>query len=79
VAAGGPKVPEALLEQLAPGGRLVIPVGEGRNVQRLLRVIRTTDGRFHEEELGDVRFVPLIGAQGWIPEASEWNGRPHEP
>ena len=79
VAAGGPKVPEALLEQLATGGRLVIPVGEGRNVQRLLRVTRGADGRFHEEELGDVRFVPLIGAQGWMAEASEWNGRPAQP
>ena len=79
VAAGGPKVPEALLDQLAPGGRLVIPVGEGRSVQRLLRVTRGADGRFHEEELGDVRFVPLIGAQGWMAEPSEWNGRPAQP
>ena len=74
VAAGGPKVPEALRDQLAPGGRLVIPVGDGRTVQRLLRVTRAADGRLHEEELGDVRFVPLIGAQGWMPEPSEWNG-----
>ena len=79
VAAGGPKVPEALLEQLAPGGRLVIPVGEGRSVQRLLRVTRAADGRLHEEELGDVRFVPLIGAQGWMAEPIEWNGRPSQP
>jgi protein-L-isoaspartate(D-aspartate) O-methyltransferase len=65
VAAGGPKVPEALLDQLAPSGRLVIPVGEGRSVQRLLRVTRGADGRLRQEELGDVRFVPLIGTQGW--------------
>lgn len=65
VAAGGPEVPPALLDQLAPGGRLVIPVGEGRGLQRLLRVTRGADGRVHEEELGDVRFVPLIGEQGW--------------
>ena len=76
VAAGGPKVPEALLDQLAPGGRLVIPVGEGRSVQRLLRVTRGADGRLREEELGDVRFVPLIGTQGWTAEPTEWNGRP---
>ena len=76
VAAGGPRVPAALLEQLAPGGRLVIPVGEGRSVQRLVRVTRAADGQLHEEELGDVRFVPLIGAQGWMPESTEWNGRP---
>ena len=79
VAAGGPKVPGALLDQLAPGGRLVIPVGEGRNVQRLIRVTRGADGRFHEEELGDVRFVPLIGTQGWTAEPSEWDGRPSRP
>jgi protein-L-isoaspartate(D-aspartate) O-methyltransferase len=76
VAAGGPKVPEALLDQLVPGGRLVMPVGEGRGVQRLLRVTRGPDGRLHQEELGDVRFVPLIGVQGWMPEPSEWSGRP---
>ena len=65
VAAGGPKAPEALLDQLAPGGRLVIPVGEGRGVQQLLRITREADGSLRREDLGDVRFVPLIGAQGW--------------
>jgi protein-L-isoaspartate(D-aspartate) O-methyltransferase len=75
VAAGGPKVPDALLQQLAPGGRLVIPVGEGRDVQRLVRVTRAADGQLHEEQLGDVRFVPLIGVQGWMPDSTEWNGR----
>ena len=72
-------MPETLRDQLATGGRLVIPVGEGRSVQRLVRVTRGADGRFHEEELGDVRFVPLIGAQGWMAEPSEWNGRPTQP
>jgi len=76
VAAGGPTVPKALLDQLAPGGRLVIPVGEGRGVQQLLRVTREADGRLRREALGDVRFVPLIGAQGWTTEPAEWNGRP---
>ena len=76
VAAGGPKVPEALLDQLAPGGRLVMPVGEGRGFQQLLRMTRETDGSLRREELGDVRFVPLIGAQGWTAEPAEWNGRP---
>jgi len=74
VAAGGPKVPEALLEQLAPGGRLVIPVGEGRGLQQLLRVTRGIDGRFRREELADVRFVPLIGAEGWAGESTETRG-----
>jgi protein-L-isoaspartate(D-aspartate) O-methyltransferase len=63
VAAGGPEVPKALLEQLAPGGRLVIPVGE--TTQELVRIVREEDGGFRRESLGEVRFVPLIGEQGW--------------
>ena len=63
VAAGGPEIPKALLEQLAPGGRLVIPVGP-EDVQVLVRITRE-DGGFRREELSDVRFVPLIGEQGW--------------
>lgn len=67
VAAGGPGVPEALLAQLADGGRLVIPVGRDQSNQVLVRVTR--DGsRFRREELTPVRFVPLIGAQGWTEE-----------
>ncbi|HEX9669819.1 MAG TPA: protein-L-isoaspartate(D-aspartate) O-methyltransferase [Thermoanaerobaculia bacterium] len=64
VAAGGPEVPPALLEQLAPGGRLVIPVGTDPSLQTLVRV-RRSDGDFEREDLGAVRFVPLVGAQGW--------------
>jgi protein-L-isoaspartate(D-aspartate) O-methyltransferase len=74
VAAGGPAVPQALREQLASGGRLVMPVGEGRELQKLVRVTRQPDGSFAREELGDVRFVPLIGAQGWAEEQA-WDGR----
>jgi len=77
VAAGGPQVPEALIEQLAPGGRLVIPVGEDRSLQELIRVTRTHAGALQRESLGDVRFVPLIGVQGWSGrEEEEWSGRP---
>ena len=65
VAAGGPEVPKALLEQLAPGGRLVIPVGGEETEQSLLRVTRERSGKLRRESLGAVRFVPLIGAQGW--------------
>jgi protein-L-isoaspartate(D-aspartate) O-methyltransferase len=65
VAASGPKIPEPLLAQLAPGGRLVIPVGEDKALQRLVRVVRRADGRLEHEDLGDVRFVPLIGVEGW--------------
>jgi protein-L-isoaspartate(D-aspartate) O-methyltransferase len=74
VTAGGPGVPHALLDQLAPGGRLVMPVGEGRELQKLVRVTRQPDGSFATEDLGDVRFVPLIGAQGWT-EGKAWDGR----
>lgn len=66
VAAGGPTVPEALLAQLSPRGRLVMPVGADEDSQILVRVTHGPDG-FVEEGLGDVRFVPLIGAQGWSP------------
>jgi protein-L-isoaspartate(D-aspartate) O-methyltransferase len=64
VAAGGPDLPQALLDQLAIGGRLVIPVGTSR-AQELVRVTRTAEGGFEREELGAVQFVPLIGEQGW--------------
>lgn len=64
VAAGGPDVPRALLDQLAIGGRLVIPIGES-HAQSLVRVTRRSESEFIREDLGGVRFVPLIGAQGW--------------
>jgi protein-L-isoaspartate(D-aspartate) O-methyltransferase len=65
VAAGGPDAPKQLLDQLAIGGRLVIPVGEQRELQKLIRIIRTGETEFRHDELLDVRFVPLIGAGGW--------------
>ena len=68
VAAGGPDVPESLKEQLAIGGRLVIPVGSSLRTQKLLRVRRISENEYQEEDLGDVRFVPLIGAAGWEDE-----------
>jgi protein-L-isoaspartate(D-aspartate) O-methyltransferase len=64
VAAGGPSVPEPLRAQLAIGGRLVVPVGDADS-QRLTRVTRRGEDRFETEDLGPVRFVPLIGAHGW--------------
>ncbi len=69
VAAGGPEVPESLRDQLAVGGRLVIPVGEVVGLQRLIRVTRLATDRYRTENLADVRFVPLVGAQGWHEEA----------
>jgi protein-L-isoaspartate(D-aspartate) O-methyltransferase len=69
VAAGGPEVPEALRRQLKVGGRLVIPIGKLGGVQELVRVVRDGEKQYHEEDLGPVTFVPLIGEQGW-PERS---------
>jgi protein-L-isoaspartate(D-aspartate) O-methyltransferase len=64
VAAGGPTVPEPLVAQLKVGGRLVVPVGESRESQRLVRVIKTTTG-YKQEDHGACAFVPLIGQHGW--------------
>jgi len=65
VTAGGPRVPESLKSQLAIGGRLVIPVGRSRTFQELVRVRRITADAFEEERLAPVRFVPLVGKEGW--------------
>ena len=65
VAAGGPRVPEALREQLAAGGRLVMPVGASSYDQRLVKITRQGERDFREADLGGVSFVPLIGAHGW--------------
>ncbi len=64
VAAGGPGIPEPLVAQLKIGGRLAMPVGESRESQRLVRVIKTTTGS-REEDHGGCAFVPLIGQHGW--------------
>jgi len=67
VTAGGPQIPKPLLEQLAIGGRLVIPIGEVPRLQSLIRVTCVGKDQYDEEDLGPVQFVPLIGAQGWEP------------
>lgn len=64
-AASGSHVPEPLIEQLAPGGRLVMPVGGQSWAQTLVKVTKLSDGGIERESLGKVRFVPLIGEQGW--------------
>jgi protein-L-isoaspartate(D-aspartate) O-methyltransferase len=66
VTAGGPGIPPALLAQLAPGGRLVMPVGDDPRAQQLVRVRRRADGTQIHEWLEPVAFVPLIGEQGWL-------------
>lgn len=67
VTAAAPDPPQALVSQLAEGGRLVVPVG-GAHGQRLLRM-RRAGGRIHVEDLGGVAFVPLVGAGGWTGES----------
>jgi protein-L-isoaspartate(D-aspartate) O-methyltransferase len=65
VTAAAPGVPQGLVSQLAPGGRLVIPVGDARE-QTLLRLTRpAADSPLKQEEIMPCVFVPLIGAQGW--------------
>lgn len=65
VAAGGPWVPQALLDQLEIGGRLVMPVGRDRISQTLVVVRKTGATECEQTDLGGVRFVPLVGKQGW--------------
>jgi len=64
-AASGSHVPEPLLSQLASGGRLVMPLGNPGGIQELVKVTKDEDGLLRQESLGGVRFVPLIGAEGW--------------
>jgi protein-L-isoaspartate(D-aspartate) O-methyltransferase len=64
-AASGSHVPKPLVDQLAPGGRLVMPVGDPGFVQELVKVTKRPDGTTTQENLGGVRFVPLIGEEGW--------------
>ncbi len=68
VTAGGPEVPDSLKRQLKIGGRLVIPIGSYQDVQELVRVTRLSKSDYKQEDLADVRFVPLVGAEGWKPE-----------
>lgn len=71
VSAAGPHVPAPLREQLAIGGRLVMPVGERGWGQRLLKLTRVDADTFRQEDLGGVVFVPLVGEQGWAPDDGE--------
>ena len=64
-AASGSHVPKPLIEQLSPGGRIVMPVGDPGWVQKLIKVTKQPDETLKQDDLGDVRFVPLIGEQGW--------------
>lgn len=73
VSAGVPRIPEALKAQLVIGGRLVVPVGP-LDAQRLVRLTRTGETSFKRDELDPVRFVKLIGADGWEDPAPPQDG-----
>jgi protein-L-isoaspartate(D-aspartate) O-methyltransferase len=78
VSAGAPEVPSSLMRQLTIGGRLVVPVGSDQRFQNLVRITRVREDKFEREDLADVRFVPLIGKEGWtaggvkIPNPGTW-------
>ena len=65
VTAGAPRIPEPLIEQLKPGGRLIIPVGSYHLWQDLYIVDKTLDGKIKKHRWGGVAFVPLVGEYGW--------------
>jgi len=65
VTAGAPHIPKVLIDQLAMGGRLVLPVG-AQYTQDLIKVYRDEDG-LHQTNLGGCRFVKLVGEHGWKP------------
>ena len=64
-AASGSHVPNALLDQLAQNGRIIMPLGSPGWAQELVKVTKRGDGSVERENLGGVRFVPLIGEEGW--------------
>jgi protein-L-isoaspartate(D-aspartate) O-methyltransferase len=64
VTAGAPEVPKVLTDQLAVGGRLVIPVGSEAE-QSLVKIVKGADGELEVAESIGCRFVPLLGRQGW--------------
>lgn len=59
ITAGAPHIPSDLIDQLKPGGFLVVPLGEGE-VQEMIRIIKTTDNKIKKEKFGSYRFVPLL-------------------
>jgi protein-L-isoaspartate(D-aspartate) O-methyltransferase len=71
VTAGAPKLPKALLDQLAQGGRMVIPVGSIRE-QELMKVVKTEEG-YSVKTLGPCRFVPLVGEGAWPEDYRDWD------
>lgn len=75
----GPAIPPPWREQLTIGGRLVMPVGGCRRHQRLVRLTRRSVEQFGEEDIGEVAFVPLVGAHGFATAGRSRSGRPPNP
>jgi protein-L-isoaspartate(D-aspartate) O-methyltransferase len=69
VSAGSPSIPQPLLDQLADGGRMLIPVGD-RDEQKLVLAERK-NGQVELHDEAPVRFVPLLGSHGWAPDANQ--------
>ena len=72
VSAGAPDIPRSLLYQVKVGGQIIIPVGRDQRAQELIRITRVSENEFTREDIADVRFVPLIGKEGWESEESDW-------
>lgn len=70
-AASGSHVPSVLVDQLKPGGRIVMPIGDPHAVQQLVKLTKQVDGTTTREDLGAVRFVPLIGEHGFRDQGTE--------
>lgn len=71
VSAGAPDVPKSLMRQLKIGARMVVPVGSDPRSQKLTRIKRADDEEYEREDIADVRFVRLIGKEGWETEESD--------
>jgi protein-L-isoaspartate(D-aspartate) O-methyltransferase len=67
VTAGSPEIPSPLIEQLRPGGRMVVPVGKTKQSQDLIKITKDATGRVTRFNLGECRFVDLVGQYGWNP------------
>ena len=65
VAAGGPAVPPPLFQQLAPGGRMVLPIGDAEN--QVLTIVDSDHGQMRTRAVGDCKFVKLVGKYAWDP------------
>ena len=71
VSAGAPDVPRSLMRQLTIGGHMIVPVGNGPRAQELIRITRVAEDDFEQEDIADVRFVRLIGKEGWESEDND--------